>query len=242
MNKLKCSMLVAATLLASTVYAGGPSVEPMPQSHNLPLFATLEGGYTWNDLGTTTVNSLTASESNKGFSGRVAAGAAHYSSYNPSLSYTGEFGWGYYGQTDYTLASRGVDAENYIYGLDLLGGVNYQVNDLFDVFFKLGGMLQNIRMHRNTNLDNFIGGTAVTGTDNETTTVSSVIPEIKLGGVYNFTDCWGISLAYMHAFGNNVSMTVDKTHTADTVTSTTTVTGAPVSLNNVMLGLRYRFG
>lgn len=242
MSKLKTSLLISAIVLSSSaVYAGGPSVEPMSQNNNLPLFATVEGGYTWNAFGNTTVNGVTASKSDKGVSARAAVGATHYSTSNPNVSYTAEGGWGYYGKTEYISSSSGVDAKDYIYGIDFLAGVNYAVNNMFDLFVKAGALVQNIRINRTTDLSRFVAGGTVTGTDTERKTVSSVIPEIKLGGVYNINEAWGISLAYMHAFGNNVSMSVSKTHGADSATSNTTITGAPVTLNNVMLGLRYRF-
>lgn len=242
MSKLKGSLLISAFILSScTAFAGGSTVEPMSQNKNLPLFATVEGGYTWNTLGDTTVNTVTASKSDSGASGRAAVGAAHYSTSNSDLSYTAEAGWGYYGKTEYSSSTRGIDAKDYIYGIDFLAGVNYAASSMFDLFLKAGALLENIRLDQSTDLSKFIAGGTVTGTDNEITTVSSVVPEIKLGGVYNFTEAWGISLAYMHAFGNNVSMTISKTHGADSSVSDTTVTGAPASLNNVMLGLRYRF-
>jgi len=242
MNKLiKGSLLLATAALVSNVYAGGMTAEPMQQAPNPTLFTTLEGGYTWNQFGNTTVNGVTASQSNSGASGRLAVGATHYSTMVNNLSYTAELGGGYYGQTDYTRASSGINAQNYVYGLDLLAGVDYQIGNMFDVFFKAGGMIQDVRMDRNTDLSKFVAGGSVTGIDNETTTASYFAPEIKLGGVYDFTNLWGLSLSYLHVFGNNVNMNISKTDTGGTVASNTTITGSPVSLNNLMVGLRYKF-
>lgn len=241
--KLNRSLLIAATaILASSAYAGGPDAMSMPvasQNHN--LFATLEGGYTWNSLGDTTVTvgstTHTAEQTNNGGTGRVAVGAIHYSTAYTGLSYTGEMGWGYYGKTSYQSVGGGIDAQNYIYGLDLLAGVDYQIVSAFDVFFKVGGMLQNVRLDRNTNLGNYTNG-SVTGSDNSTTTVSSIVPEIKLGGVYNITNEWGLSASYLGAYGNgNVSMNVQKSAGY----SYTNATGAPIMLNTLLLGLTYKF-
>lgn len=94
-------MLVAAAVLASTAYAGGPDkMVAMPQAQDHALFATIEGGYTWNSLGDTnlayTIGSetftLSPSQTNSGGTGRVAFGAMHQST-NPSIYYTGELGW-----------------------------------------------------------------------------------------------------------------------------------------------------
>ncbi|OGT42506.1 MAG: hypothetical protein A3F13_09175 [Gammaproteobacteria bacterium RIFCSPHIGHO2_12_FULL_40_19] len=248
-NTFKCSLLLATTFLAAHVYAGGPTVEPMAQPQNHALFATLEGGYTWNYVGNTTVsyantttgatNTESPTKTNNGGSGRFALGAIHYTS-NPDISYTGEFGWGYYGKTTFTTPSNILTAKNYLYGFDLLGGIAYKFTPMLDGFFKLGGLLENVRMVRNVNLYSV----NVNAIENETTTVSSVIPLVKLGGIYNLTDCWGLSLAYTHAFGNSPSMTVNKTvagsppvATASTISST----GAPISFDNVMAGVMYKF-
>ncbi|MCX7121889.1 MAG: hypothetical protein NTZ67_09020 [Gammaproteobacteria bacterium] len=240
-KSIKSSMLLAAAFLVSNVYAGGMTAEPMTQAQNPTLFTTIEGGYTWNDFGNTTVTSTVIKPTNSGWTGRAALGATHYSTSHEKISYTGEMGWGYYGENQYTSELRGVNAQNYIYGVDLLAGVDYQFSSMFDAFFKVGGLLENIRMDRHTDLSKYVGSGNTTGIDNETTTTSSVIPEIKVGGVYNFTNLWGLSLAYMHAFGNNVSMNVTKTNDGATVTSDSTITGAPVSLNSVTIGLRYKF-
>ena len=242
MKKLiKGSLLLATAALISNAYAGGMTAEPMQQAPNPTLFTTLEGGYTWNDFGNTTVQNTVIAPSTSGASGRLAFGATHYSTMHQNLSYTAEIGGGYYGETGHSSALRGVSAKNYIYGLDLLAGVDYQINNMFDVFFKLGGLLENTRMVRNTDLSKYIAGGTVTGIQNETTTSSSVIPEVKLGGVYNFTNLWGLSLSYMHAFGNNVSLDTNRTVNADTEVTNGTATGIPVSLNNLMVGLRYKF-
>lgn len=245
MKKFSGSMLLAAaTVLVSTAYAGGDDTLTMPaQNQNPVLFATAEGGYTWNSLGDTQITvggtTFTATQTDSGGSGRLAMGAVHYSTRTPGLSYTGELGWGYYGKTEYAESDRGIDAQDYIYGVDLLAGVDYMFNSKFDGFFKLGGLFENVRMKRTTDLSELTGGTA-SGTDNETTTTSSVIPEVKIGGIYNVTSEWGLSAAYVHAFGNSdVSMTIQKT--ADPDVSNTTATGAPVSLNTILFGVVYRF-
>src|SRR5204863_6667447 len=111
---------------------------------------------------------------------------------------------------------------------------------MFDGFFKVGAMFQNVRLVRNLDL-NSRGANVI---ENETSTVSSVIPELKVGGIYNLSDAWGISLAYMHAFGNSPSMTVTKTLTAPPVSvsaSSISSTEAPISLDSVLAGIVYKF-
>ena len=244
----KCAMLIASSLLASAVYAGGPDTMAMPAAPGHSMFAAIEGGYSWNTfgdtnvaIGTTTPTLHTVTPDNSGGTGRVAIGAIHYSSYSPKLAYTAEAGWGYYGKTTYTAAAAGINAQNYLYGFDLLGGVDYQFTSKFDGFFKLGALLENTRMDRNTDLGAFTGG-LTTGTENVKNTSSAILPELKVGGIYNITDALGITAAYMYAYGNgNVSTNVYKSVTLSGVTSNSSTTAAPASLNTILFGLQYKF-
>ena len=236
-------MLLAATVLASSVYAGGPDVMAAPQHQDPTLFATAEGGYSWNSVGDTTIVydgiGGTVAKSDEGATARVAVGGIHYTT-NPNLSYTGEIGGGYYGKNTFGNAARGIDARNYYYGLDLLAGVDYKVNNMFDIFAKFGGLLENIRMVRNYNLSLLTSD--VTGSDNETSTAFSFAPELKLGAVYNIDSVWGLSASYLHVFGNDVSMSINKTQAAGVTTAvTSSQTGGPVSLNTILAGVVYKF-
>ena len=235
------SAALSTVLLVSGAYAGGQTVEPMPQDQNPTLFATLEGGYTWNELNATTVNGVTANQSNSGGTGRFAIGGIHQSTMHPNLSYTAEVGAGYYGQTDYTAPVRGINAQNYIYGFDVLGGVDYKFCNMFDLFFKVGGLMENVRMNHSTDLSKYVGDGTVVGIDNSKTTISSVIPEIKVGGIYDITNAWGLSAAYMHAFGNNVSMVTSRTAVGGVITSNSSAIGSPITLNTLTFGVVYKF-
>ena len=246
--KFKHATLFAAVILASNAQAATVhharvmKDEPVMTAVQRPmLFATAEGAYTWTSIGSTQVNGVTASKSTNGWGGRIAGGATHYSSYDQNLSYTAELGWGYYGKTDISLAGSGINAENQIYGLDMLVGANYRYS-MIDMFLKVGGMVENIRMSRNTDLQRYVAGGNVVGTSNSTMTTTSVVPEIKVGGVYNINDQWGVSLAYMYVFGNdNVNMSSSKSFNGATITNNSSVTGSPVALSTVMFGLRYSF-
>lgn len=132
-------------------------------------------------------------------------------------------------------STASVDTKDTIYGLDLLAGIGYKFNSMFEGFFKLGGLLENTRMNRNTN----INSTTVDVADNQTTTSSAVIPEVKVGGLYNIDNDWALSASYMHAFGNgDVSLNVNKTYAG---TETTTATAGPISLNTILAGVVYKF-
>jgi hypothetical protein len=238
MSKINTITAISALCLSSGLYAGtmGPISTP---GH--ALFTTIEGGYTWDEVDDTNINGFIASKSTDHWGGRLAAGATHYSVTNNALSYTGELGWGYYSRTKITLPVFGVNARNNIYGLDFLVGVNYAFN-AFDLFLKAGGMVQNVRRELTTDLSRFVSGGSVVGINRSTLTHSAVAPEVKVGGVYNFTDSLGLSLAYSYVFGNtDVHTTTSKFFDGTSVVSNTSVTGSPVALSVVSLGLRYSF-
>lgn len=237
MNKVKAAALFSTLVLSAHGYAGdmGPAVAPANS-----LFTSVEGAYTWDSVGSTVVNGFHAHKTKDGWGGRLAAGAIHHSTYSNWL-YTAEMGWGYYSKTSISAPLFGINADNYIYGLDLLVGAGFAYNQ-FDFFLKAGGMIQDVRMVRRTNLSSLVVGGNVVGTSNTTLTTSSVVPEIKVGGAYNFNEHLALTLAYMYVFGNdNVSTRFTRTFNTDTFTSTSSVTGAPIALSSVMFGLRYTF-
>ncbi|MFI4919700.1 MAG: hypothetical protein ACHP65_09115 [Legionellales bacterium] len=240
MLKLKLTSSFVALAVSSTLFAGtmGPIAEVKPA-----LFVTGEGAYTWNGVGRTTINDVSLDKTKNGWGGRIAAGATHYSVDN--MSYTGELGWGYYGQSKFHNSDIGLNTTSSIYGMDLLVGANYKY-DNFDLFFKVGGMVENVRHHRLANTVNSTPGLSYANYTDTSTTKSAVAPEIKAGGVYNINDQWGVSLAYMYVFGNKANVNISDTvsgsaATGYAVSSTITARSLPVSLSSVMFGLRYSF-
>ncbi|MDP1603153.1 MAG: hypothetical protein Q8M03_07805 [Legionella sp.] len=239
MSKINTVTALSALCLSTGLYAGTMGPINTPVGH--PLFTSIEGAYTWDEVDDTNINGFLASKSTNHWGGRIAAGATHYSALNNNLSYTAEMGWGYYSRTRITLPLFGANAKNDIYGLDLLVGVNYAF-DSFDLFLKAGGMVQNVRRELTTDLSSFVTGGSVTGISQATLTSSAVVPEVKVGGVYNFNDSLGLSLAYMYVFGNtNVHATTSRFFDGTTIVSNSSVVGSPVALSTVMLGLRYSF-
>jgi len=236
-RKFKLLSTFTMLLLGSSVFAG-PSFAPVPMAAAVsqhPLFIDAEGGYTWNSIDNTIVRTTTINPSNSGGTGRIAAGAVYHST--DVLSYTGEMGWGYYGKSHFSNSSLGINNDVQIYGLDLLLGANYQYEG-FDFFLKFGGLLENVRVHRVTDNSLFVAGDDVTGISNTTTTTGTVIPELKVGVRYDWNDQWGVSLAYMYAFGNG---DVYSRHTPVLHGSNTTSVSAPVSLSTLLVGLHFSF-
>jgi hypothetical protein len=237
MKKTKIATLVSAMTLASSVFAGtmGPAAA---EQH--ALYTSLDAAYTWNSIGNTTINSHWLNTSDEGWGGRIAAGAMHHTA--SPWSFSAEAGWGYYGQTKASNTALTVNNTVDLYGMDILVGTMYHF-DQVDIFGKAGGMIENTRISRQiSNIAN-IEGANYAGSSRIVRTVSNVLPELSVGGIYNFTDHLGISVAYFYAFGENVKMTTNRTTTETPLllTKTTNATGAPVSLSTILFGLRYNF-
>lgn len=239
MKRTKIATLVSSLVLASGAFAG--TMGPVSVADNM-LFITGEGAYTWDSIKNTVVQNNIANKTHNGWGGRIGAGVAHHSAMMQNLSYTAEAGWGYYDTTKIQLPAYGINARNNIYGVDLLVGADYLWNQV-DFFGKVGAMIQNVRMKHNTDLSKFIGGTNFTTTSYSYTllTQTSVVPEIKVGGAYNFNEQWAVSVAYMGVYGNSVSQNINKNYTGSSFSSQTSATGLPVTLNTVIFGLRYSF-
>jgi hypothetical protein len=210
----------------------------VPTVVNHPLFVSAEGNYTTNSMNSVTVRGTSLSKSTNNWGGRLAAGAIYQAS--PTIGYTGEIGWGYYGQTKFNSDTLGVNNTATIYGMDLLVGIDYRYNQ-FDWYAKVGGLNQNVKLDRKTNLSKFVAGGSTVGYTDVTTTVTTVAPEVKVGGIYNVSNCLGISLAYTYVFGNSVNMSYAPSFDGTTNSINTTTNSPPASLSSVSLGLVYRF-
>ncbi len=205
---------------------------------NHPLFVSAEGSYTTNSINSVTVRDASLSKSTNNWGGRLAAGGIYWMS--PIVGFSAELGWGYYGKTKFNSDNAGVNNTATIYGLDVLVGADYRYNQ-FDLFIKAGGLNQNVKLVRKTDLSQFVAGGATTGNTNVTTTVTTVTPEIKIGGIYNVNDNLGISLAYAYIFGDSVRMRYSPSFDGTTSTINTTTSAPPASLSSFSLGLVYRF-
>jgi hypothetical protein len=73
--------------------------------------------------------------------------------------------------------------------------------------------------------------------------IGQVMPEIKLGGGYHVTDNWGVTAAWMHAFGGTMGVQADNIGLSS---GSVSIGSAVMSLNNptinsVMFGVEYLF-
>lgn len=235
---------LALAILASTTAAQAGTMGPVATGPLFVPYIVGEASYTSIDTDHFIVNDLVARHTTQGWGGRLGAGAIHFM--NSNLGFTGEIGGGSYGSYKHVLcnSSRGEVAGGHasIDGYDVLVGAIYKYDEYkIDIFGEAGFMVQNVRSRTFQNITALSGTPLLTGFAVERTNHSQALPEIKVGGIYNVTPNWGLTVAYMGAFGSTPGFR-----------SSTTVTAAPLNfnvnevintmnptLNSVMFGLRY---
>lgn len=233
-------MLATALILcASWTISHAGSMGPVSSdTRSTKPFLSLEGAYTWNQLNGVSVNGTMPSTHEKPWGGRLAVGFIH--PYSDVLRFSGELGGGYYGSQSTSVGNFG-NSNVSIDGYDLLFGALYTYKQ-FDLFGDVGVMAQNNRSRVTQNLGVANPGGILNGTTTVKSNQTQILPEIKVGGIYNVCDNWGISLAYMHVFGVNSGGSATVTPiTGGVVVNATTQTQNP-TLDAVMLGVRYTVG
>jgi len=203
-------------------------------------------------------------DQNKGWGGRFAAGALHPMAENLSKYAPGRFsgslemGWGYYGRVDMeprvTVASGAqiippagaINLSLNQYGLDLLAGLVYD-QPKYDLFFKVGGLVQNLKLKTNFNPRALTAGQAqavisrFNGEYALNTSFVNVLPELRLGGGYRFYKNWLFTASWMHAFGSTFRLEGPNVDLASGGIGSVGVKVASPSLNTAMFGFEYRF-
>lgn len=200
------------------------------------IFGSIEGSYTWNDISPFKLNNHTSGESVQHWGGRLAGGVIH--PVTEKLSLSAEVGGGYYGSNKLSAPLAGWNANTGIDGYDILLGALYKLN-LFDIFGDVGFMAQNQRVHVNQQLERSLPGGLFSGQTSNKFNTTQILPEIKVGGIYNLNDNWGISLAYIHVFGSNLQNTTRINAAPSSIVINGTANVENTTLNAIMLGLRY---
>ncbi|NCT56447.1 MAG: hypothetical protein GW760_01865 [Legionella sp.] len=235
----------AALLSLSLAHAG--TMGPGSTRSFIP-FVGGEAAYTWNQIQQLSFNQFVTDNSTKGWGGRLSLGMRL--SYSERLSFTSEVGGGYYGNVagnldaSPTVQPEGVDAgvlghTNFnIDGYDVLMGAMYQYNKI-DIFGKFGFMAQNLRAHTTATLSAVIPGGTLSKLTDVKQSVTQILPEIKVGGIYNVNENWGMSLAYMHVFGSSMKTNKTMIGTNTTLTMSNTQNNQNPTLDSIMFGLMY---
>ena len=259
-NKIFASLLLSACG-SSALYAGEMGAVDGGVNPAYVPFVSGEASYTWPKIGQFSGNekglrNITSVADTKGWGGRVAVGLLH--AMTERFSYSGEMGWGYYGNTTITprfhatsgllvsaprrALSLGIDE----YGFDLLAGILY-TQPKYDLFFKAGALLMNTNarvsvdfhdiLQNSSRANNFVEGAQI----KREAYMPAVLPEIKLGGAYHLNQHWSANVAWMHAFGGDLSMSASMLSFSPINIGNVTWDMHQPSLNTVMFGLEYRF-
>ncbi len=215
-----------------TLYAG--TMGDVATLRTFSPYIVAEAAYTQPNVGHTITNGYQYTTSSQKWGGRLGAGMAY--SYMDSLSFTGEIGGGYFGQLkEYGPNLDGIYADYYkndFIGYDVLVGVLYKTQYV-DIFGQVGFMIQDVRVLQNTNTGLLYD--TIPGLTFNNQSFPEPLPEVKVGGIYNFTPNWGFTAAYMGVFGSKPNLVTDIT-----LNNYITNSLAP-TLNAVLFGLRYNF-
>jgi hypothetical protein len=236
-------------LLAGTASAGTMGDASFVNKDYFVPFVMGEGTVTWNSTKSVTIFGNQPSISKQLWGGRGAVGVVHTSI--SRFGYTTEMGWGYYGSTSSrnsgssAAGSLAITNDSYLYGFDLLAGLTYDFAPL-QVYLKAGAMAENrhTKAYAQFGNTNPINGTNYLSTNQLRSTATNVLPEIKVGGLYAINEHLGLSLAYMHVFGNdNFAATVNGSFASPGAASgiSSVANAQNPSLNSILFGLVYHF-
>lgn len=235
----KVIALLGLGLSGLTAYAGTMgAVSATPWA--TPYFGG-EALYSWNSIHGYSINNNLPSVSKSGWGGRLSAGINH--PYTEKVSLNAEIGGGYYGSTQANVGASGIFGHFNITGYDFLVGAAYHFQS-FDLFGNIGFMAQTLfaSMLRDQ-AKQFIGG-GISGVMRSHDSATEVLPEFRVGGLYNLTNNVALTLAYTYVVGLNVSGDIH-TSSATAPPSFFSSYGASnarnPALSNVLFGLRYNF-
>lgn len=228
---------IPAILVCASSYAGvmGPVEAPIP---GISPFVSAEGAYTWNKLEPYVVNSSASSLDKNGWGGRLAGGFIQPILNNYEFSFEG--GLGYYGNTVKNTNGLAPNPKTLLEGLDVLIGGAYKYNQ-FGLFLKGGAMILN----RQTKVTNILGeiapGGLLSGSRTINNSVTEMMPEIKVGGLYDVNPNLAITVSYMHVFGANNGGYSNIITSPDSINYIASMNQKNPTLNSVLFGLQYKF-
>ncbi len=239
MNKIAISIF--GLILSSATQAGSMGKVETPPKFS-PYF-NLEASATWNGQGVYRVNSALATQTNNIWGGRFSAGNVWR--YN-SFGLIGEVGGGYYGKTDNRNPLGGVVVNRKFDGYDILVGVIYNlakyISVNLDVFGDVGFMGQNMRYERIYNYSSFVSGGFIIGSNTEKMIRTAILPEFKVGVIYNYNDSLGLTVTYLHVFGTEPdgSITIQGVP-GSSLNINGSQTYANPTFDTLLFGIRYYF-
>jgi outer membrane immunogenic protein len=155
-----------------------------------------------------------------GLAGRVNAG--HLFGQN-SFNYGIEVGYAMYQSNKYTIG----DTASFIYkgyNIDILGVAQYNFNSNWNIFSKAG--VAYVHQKTTTSEDKFFNP--------YTDSKNKFLPEVAIGGGYEFDNGLGLNLTFSHIFGNNPEQFNSVNMTRDNLNKV-------ASVNMLTLGINYKF-
>ncbi|MBA2648267.1 MAG: hypothetical protein H0U75_01490 [Legionella sp.] len=241
-KKITLVSLCTTITFNAPLYAG--SMGDMDFNNWGAVFVSLEGSYTknaienfnFNIIGTN--NSFFSVKKNQLYGARLAAGAI--GKLIDEFGVSAELGWGYYGRTKLDGIGTGIfetnrstlSETNTLTGFDLLVGASF-LQPCYSLFLKAGALAQT----NNVNFNSAFFPTAFTSDRFRfKASITSILPEVKLGGSYIFNENWALTLAYMHAFGSASKTTAN--FDPVTFTSNFDTNLRNPSLHSVMVGVQ----
>lgn len=201
-------------------------------------YVNLEASTTWANSGDYEINGISSPTHNDVWGGRLSVGGTH--PLNPKVDLIAEIGGGYYGSTHFDEGA--ITGTNDYDGYDLLVGGMYHLNNStmhsVDLFGDIGFMALNVRSSTTNDLSK--SSSTNTGSSDSNSNSTQVLPEVKVGGLYNITDNLAFTLSYLHVFGSTPNTTRTTTSTGDggEEVSSYSNTQAP-TLNSILFGVRY---
>lgn len=246
MRKLPVLISLICSLMSASVCNAGLAGE----APKIYTFFGVEGGYSWNDIDSIFVRTIDtmnginsfvkSSKHDSGGTVRVYTGIMRLI-HGDNLYFSGEVGWGYYGETKLTLNPLIVEnggsggyfrVKDTFTGFDALVGLILNKPE-YDVFIKAGALVQNSNLKTNIS-GNLDGDTAQLYAK---MTATQALPEVKVGGSYHVNDNLLLTAAYAHAFGYPMEFDVQA---GDTEFARIKASLHP-SLDILTVGVQYRF-
>lgn len=236
---MKKSLLVAVSVLSCSFSMAG-SMGPVATNWQFSPYVIGEGAYTWAQNTGIDVNTANGANSSNGWGGRFGGGISRPVAENFKMSF--EAGLGYYGSVEKQGSINEFLAQEQFYGFDFLMGGSYLYRQ-FEIFLKGGVMVENQYYKQTINLNKTTQGTLMTGVIREHALRTGLLPEIKVGGIYNLNDNFGLSLSYMRTFSNvnNSANNYVTVANPGSVELNWNLFDIPPSLNTILFGIQYKF-
>jgi len=246
MKKITLISLFTTLSCSAIVHAGCMGGCSNSQGNNGAAFFAIEGGYAQNDIDgynftiTPAFGTITSTDDNQNYLLRLSAGMM--ASLDDQVAVSGEMGWGYYGKTTLTPVFAGSTAGIFapgslntsysLNGFDALVGLIY-TQPSFNLYLKVGALVENMKIESNSNFSAFNPSENVTSTTN----VTAVLPEVKIGAAYNFSENWALTVSGVYAFGSNTGVSGSFNSTSGN--SSLIIKEENPTISAAMVGLQY---